>query len=160
MDEQKRLFLAVALSIAVLLGYQYFFVPAPQPDNQTANNQTRQTPSQTMNSAQSEAPEVSDFTPQSAPASAPAPSAELRDFRTITLSTPCYTIAVSEYKAAVTSLTLKDYRETNDKGSPAKELVARELADNTGGVFSINTAQGSIRDWRRRFFHPMPTART
>jgi len=138
MDDQKRLFLAVVLSIAVLLGYQYFF--APQPDNQNQN-----APSQTMDSSEPDSAKVSDFTPKTVPAPAPAAQTDLRDFRTITLSTPYYTIAVSEHKAAVTSLTLNDYRETNDEGSPAKQLVTEELADLTGGIFSIDTAKGGIR---------------
>jgi len=140
MDEQKRLFLAVVLSIAVLLGYQFFFATAPQPDNQNP-----ETPSHTMDSSESDSAKVSDFTSRTEPESAPAARSKLRDFRTITLSTPYYTIAVNEHKAAVTSLTLKDYRETNDEGSPAKQLVPRELADITGGIFSVYTAQGSIR---------------
>ncbi|MGD9823694.1 membrane protein insertase YidC [Desulfobacter sp.] len=140
MDEQKRLFLAVVLSVAVILGYQFFFAPAPKPDNQNPD-----TPSQTMDSSKSDSAKVSDFTPRTEPEPAPAARSELRDFRTITLSTPYYTIAVSEHRAAVTSLTLKDYRETNDKGSPAKQLVPRELADLTGGIFPVDTARGSIR---------------
>ncbi len=128
----------MVLSIAVLLGYQYFFVPAPQPGNQTQN-----VPSQPIDSTGSETARISDFTPATVPA--PAPQANLRDFRTITLSTPYYTITLSEYKAAVTSLTLNDYRATNDKNSPAKQLVTRKLADLTGGLFSIDSAQGSIR---------------
>ena len=140
MDEQKRLFLAVVLSIAVLLGYQFFFAPAPRPDNLNQD-----TPLQTADSPESDSAKVSDFTPQTAPASAQVTQAGLRDFRTITLSTPYYTIAVSEHKAAVTSLTLNDYRETNDEGAPAKQLVAEELAELTGGIFSIESAKGSIR---------------
>ena len=124
MDEQKRLFLAVVLSVVVLFGYQFFFAPAPQPDNQNQD-----APSQTMDSSESDSAKVSDFTPKTVPATTPAAQTDLRDFRTITLSTPYYDIAVSEHKAAVTSLTLKDYRETNDEGSSAKQLVAKELAD-------------------------------
>nr|WP_320016165.1 membrane protein insertase YidC [uncultured Desulfobacter sp.] len=140
MDEQKRLFLAVVLSVAVLFGYQFFFAPAPQPDNQNQD-----APSQTTDSSESDSAKVSDFTPKTVPANAPAAQSALRDFRTIRLSTPYYDISVSEHKAAVTSLTLKDYSETNDEGSPAKQLVTKELADLTGGIFSITTAQGSIR---------------
>jgi len=140
MDEQKRLLLAVVLSVVVLVGYQYFFVPVPQP-----GNQNQEIPSQTMDSSKSHSAGVSNFTPRADQDTAPAPRTELRDVRTITLSTPYYTIAVSEHKAAVTSLTLNDYRETNDEGSPAKQLVPKDLADITGGIFSIDTAQGSIR---------------
>ncbi|WP_020587413.1 membrane protein insertase YidC [Desulfobacter curvatus] len=140
MDEQKRLLLAVVLSIVVLLGYQFFFAPTPQP-----NNQNQDAPSQTINSSESDSAKVSDFTPEAVPTPTPVAQTDLRDFRTITLSTPYYTIAVSEHKAAVTSLTLKDYRETNDKGAPAKQLVAEELADLTGGIFALDTAKGGIR---------------
>ena len=126
----------MALSIVVLLGYQFFFAPAPQPDNQN-----QEAPLQTTDSPVSDSARISNFTPEAVPASVPG----AQDFRTITLSTPYYTIALSEHKAAVTSLTLNDYRETNDEGSPAKQLVTKELADLTGGIFSINTAQGSIR---------------
>ena len=140
MDEQKRLFLAVVLSITVLVGYQFFFAPAPRPDNQNP-----EAPSQTMDSSESDSAKISNFTPRAKPESAPAARPELRDVRTITLSTPYYTIAVSEHKAAVTSLTLNDYREINDEDSPAKQLVPKEIADITGGIFSIDTAQGSIR---------------
>ncbi|WP_286817725.1 membrane protein insertase YidC [Desulfobacter sp. UBA2225] len=140
MDEQKRLFLAVALSVVVLFGYQFFFAPAPQPDNQN-----QEAPLQTMDSPVSDSAKVSNVTPEAVPAPVPGNQAGLRDFRTITVSTPYYTIGVSEHKAAVTSLTLNDYRETNDEGSPAKQLVTKEVADLTGGIFSINTAQGSIR---------------
>ena len=140
MDEQKRLFLAVVLSITVLVGYQFFFAPAPRPDNQNPK-----APSQTMDSSESDSAKISDFTPRAEPESAPAARPELRNVRTITLSTPYYTIAVSEHKAAVTSLTLNDYREINDESSPAKQLVPKEIADITGGIFSIDTAQGSIR---------------
>ena len=42
MDEQKRLLLAVVLSVVVLVGYQTFFVKPPEPDNQPqqVQNQT------------------------------------------------------------------------------------------------------------------------
>ena len=130
----------MVLSIAVLLGYQFFFAPAPQPDNQNQD-----TPSQTVNVPQADSAKVSDFTPDTAPGPAPATQTDLRDFRTITLSTPYYTIAVNEHKAAVTSLTLNDYKETNEADSPAKQLVPSELAELTGGIFSLDTPQGIIR---------------
>ncbi len=141
MDEQKRLLLAVVLSIIVLLGYQYFFAPAPQPDNPAQN-----TPSQAQQeTSQNGSPKVSDYTPQTAPAQAKTPPADTREFRTITLSTPLYTIALSEHLATVTSLTLKDYKETMAEDSAQKQLVSKELADQTGGVFTLDTEQGSIR---------------
>jgi hypothetical protein len=46
MDEQKRLLLAVVLSIIVLVGYQFYFTPEPQLDNpsQEVPTQTQEQP--------------------------------------------------------------------------------------------------------------------
>ena len=138
----------MVLSVIVLVGYQYFFAPAPVPDNPAQN-----TPSQTQQeTSQTGSPEVTDFTPSTTPAPAETTPAKTRDFRTISLSTPLYTIAVSEHLATVTSLTLKDYKETNDEDSAQKQLVVKELADVTGGVFALDTAEGSIRGLNDAFF--------
>ena len=138
----------MVLSVIVLVGYQYFFAPAPVPDNPAQN-----TPSQTQQeTSQTGSPEVTDFTPSTTPAPAETTPAETRDFRTISLSTPLYAIAVSEHLATVTSLTLKDYKETNDEDSAQKQLVVKELVDFTGGVFALDTAEGSIRGLNDAFF--------
>ena len=145
MDEQKRLLLAVVLSIIVLVGYQFFFTAPPQLDNpsQAPQNQTVQ--------PQESAPEtvpsnVSDYdggkTVQAAGTMVqPAP----RDFRTISVSTPLYDIAVSEHMAAVKSLTLKDFKATNAPDSPQKQLVLQTLADRVGGTLFFDMVGGSVQ---------------
>ena len=41
MDEQKRLMLAVVLSVLVLVGYQAFFVKSPEPGSPSQKVQTQ-----------------------------------------------------------------------------------------------------------------------
>ena len=63
MDEQKRLLLAIVLSVVVLIGYQTFFVKSPdpgriaQPDqNNTQQEQLRETPNVTEYKATAASP--------------------------------------------------------------------------------------------------------
>jgi YidC/Oxa1 family membrane protein insertase len=46
--------------------------------------------------------------------------------------------------AAVKSLTLKDFKETNKADSPLKQLISQDLVNSTGGTLSFDTAGGSI----------------
>jgi YidC/Oxa1 family membrane protein insertase len=136
MDEQKRLLLAVVLSILVLVGYQFFITPPqPQLDNPPQDSQTRE-----IAAPEPEAPpsNVSNFK-----AKTPAVDTSAKtEFRTIAVSTPLYHIRISEHNAAVTSLELTDYKETIDKDSPLKQLVSREIQS---GVFTLDTEKGSIQ---------------
>ena len=127
MDEQKRLLLAVVLSVVVLVGYQTFFVKPPEPNNQPQQVQNR---SADQVQVQQTNPNVSDYKAQ--PGVAPQPVAlQKKNYRTISVSTPLYTIAISEYGAAVKSFELKRYKQTNKKGSPLKQLVPEQLVSGT-----------------------------
>ncbi|MCD4675993.1 MAG: membrane protein insertase YidC [Desulfobacula sp.] len=127
MDEQKRLLLAVVLSVVVLVGYQTFFVKPPEPNNQPQQVQNR---SADQVQVQQTNPNVSDYKAQ--PGVAPQPVAlQKKNYRTISVSTPLYTIAISEYGAAVKSFELKRYKQTNKKGSPLKQLVPEQLVAGT-----------------------------
>ncbi|MCG8687049.1 MAG: membrane protein insertase YidC, partial [Desulfobacterales bacterium] len=140
MDEQKRLLLAVVLSIVVLVGYQFYFAPAPQLDNPS-----QEVPSQTQEESAPTPSNVSDYSAQTPVNTVQAPQPAKTDFRNITLSTPLYDIVVSEHMAAVKSLTLKDFKATNQADSPQKQLVPQDVADRTGGVLSFDTPGGSIQ---------------
>ncbi len=127
MDEQKRLLLAVVLSVVVLVGYQTFFVKPPEPNNQPQQVQNR---SADQVQVQQTNPNVSDYKAQ--PGVVPQPVAlQKKNYRTISVSTPLYTIAISEYGAAVKSFELKKYKQTNKKGSPLKQLVPEQLVSGT-----------------------------
>lgn len=134
MDEQKRLLLAVVLSVVVLVGYQYFFVTPPDVNNLPQEAQKQE---QTTGNATPAA--VSDYTPQAAAPAAPQP--ERTDFKTVSVSTPLYDISISEHMAAVTSLQLHGYRETNADDAPYKQLIPQDLA---GGTLLADTVGGTI----------------
>lgn len=130
MDDTKRLILACVLSVIILFGYQFFFAkPAkeqmPNPPAQTTANKN----DQSRKAVPASTPEQ---LPQAVAPDLPPPEIRKKsDSRTITVSTPLYTVAISESGAAVTSFELKNYNETNDADSPMKELVPKELTAGT-----------------------------
>jgi len=131
MDEQKRLLLAVVLSVVVLVGYQTFFVKPQDPNNlpQQVQNQGGDQPVTQENNSN-----VSDYKSETGvvPTVVPGVTAPVKkDYRTIFVETPLYNIAISEYGAAVKSLELKKYKATNEKDSPLKQLVPDELSSGT-----------------------------
>jgi YidC/Oxa1 family membrane protein insertase len=143
MDEQKRLLLAVVLSVVVLVGYQYFFTAPADNTNPSQEVQSREavqpnTPANT--------PAVSDYTNgtvnQSQAVQPQQPSPVETDYRTISVSTPLYEIAISEHMATVHSFALKNYKETNQKNSPLKQLVAKQLVN---GTLFFNLENGSVQ---------------
>ena len=128
MDEQKRLILAVVLSIIVLVVYQWLFVKPPDPNQvaQQAQNQTQQ-----QEQIKPENPNISDYQAVTVP-KVPQPAVPVKkEFKTIYVSTPLYEIAISESGAAVTSMALKQFKETNKKDSALKQLVPEQLISGT-----------------------------
>lgn len=119
--ETQRIFLAIALSLAILIGYQYFFVPDPPPAT-TAVTQQGPESGKGENSA-------------SLPAAAgipllPAPeTAMVRHGRDIPVETSLFSALFSETGGAVTSLQLKKFRENADPDSEAMQLFKPD-ADN------------------------------
>ena len=135
MDEQKRLLVAVVLSVVVLVGYQYFFATPPEVNNpsQEIQNQEAQNQEAGQNTAPGKKLNVSDYTAgtknQSQALGTQQPA--VIDYRTIFVSTPLYEIAISEHMAAVKSFELKNYKETNKKDSPLKQLIPEQLINGT-----------------------------
>ncbi|MCK5696494.1 MAG: membrane protein insertase YidC, partial [Desulfobacula sp.] len=126
MDEQKRLLLAVVLSVVVLVGYQTFFVKSPELNNQPVQIQEDRKADQ----VQKTSPHVSEYKAQ--PSVVPQPvEPQKKNYRTISVSTPLYNIAISEQGAAVKSIELKNFKATNKKGSPLKQLVPEQLISGT-----------------------------
>jgi len=141
MDEQKRLLLAVVLSVVVLVGYQYFFTAPAQINNPTQEVQNRE-----ANQANTPANNpVSNYTQGTGTQGQTVQNnqgvAAVKDYRTILVSTPLYELAISEHMAAVNSFELKGYKETNQKDSPLKQLVAEQLV---AGTLSVNMEGGTI----------------
>ncbi len=142
MDEQKRLFIAIILSIVVIVGWNLFFVdttPVPvQQDQQPALSEQPAT-GETSNTP------IADYTPGSqertdatevAAASIPA-----RDARTISVSNQFYNIVISENGANVKSFTLHNFREEVEADSPLKEMVSPDLGT---GLFGFELEGDSI----------------
>ena len=127
MDEQKRLLLAVVLSVVVLVGYQTFFVKPPDPNRLPQEVQTRKAEQPQV---QDVAPNVSDYQTQTGVVSE-AVTPRKKNYRTLLVTTPLYHIAISEEGAAVKSFELKGYKETNKKDSPLKQLVPEQLVSGT-----------------------------
>ncbi len=133
MDEQKRLLLAVVLSVVVLVGYQTFFVKPPDPNNlpqQAQNDQQVSNKGTDQPAVQENNSNVSNYNSQTVAVPQPAQAAE-KDYRTILVETPLYHIAISEYGAAVKSLELINYKETNQKNSALKQLIPEQLLSGT-----------------------------
>lgn len=120
--ETKRAFLAIVLSLLILLGYQYFFLPQQQtiePTETTAEQTQQQEPPPAL---QSTAP-VKSVAGAIATPDAPVPPAPSREGRDIAVSTALYSAVISETGGGIKSFTLKKYRESLAKDSGAKELI-------------------------------------
>ncbi len=127
MDEQKRLLLAVVLSVIVLVGYQTFFVKPPVPNNlpqQVQDQNTDKTQVQKKSSNVTEYKAESGILPKKI-------EPQKKNYRTIFVSTPFYNIAISEFGASIRSLELKNFKATNKKDSPLKQLIPEQLTSGT-----------------------------
>ncbi len=169
MDEQKRLFIAIILSIVVMVGWEWLFVdktPVKQNSRieQTAGKKnTAETGSRPENKSKINNPGStvknavtgstsdyqSDYRAGESGEKAGGAAENLKNSlaaqninpRKISVSTPFYNIVISENRAAVTSLTLKKYKETMKKNSPLKQLVFPELKS---GLFCLDLKEKSI----------------
>lgn len=141
MDEQKRLFTAIILSIVVIVGWNFFFVdstPVQQKPNKTIESNERSTAA--GNGAMPMAGTEALQTPATAtPDTAVIPTQKAR---TINVSNRYYNLAISEDGATVRSLTLNDFREEVEKDAPLKEMVPASLADT--GLFGVTLNGKSI----------------
>ncbi|MFH1216364.1 MAG: membrane protein insertase YidC [Pseudomonadota bacterium] len=125
--ETKRAFLAIVLSLLILLGYQYFFLPQQQPPVEMVET-TEQPLQEQKASPQSIAPVKSVATAQEIHASAPTPAMPSREGRDISISSDLYSAVVSETGGGIKSFKLNKYRENLEKDSGPKELVKTSTA--------------------------------
>lgn len=129
--ESQRALIAIALSVAILMIYQYFFVPAPQPVPQTAPV--------AATAAKQAAKTPAALTSQAAGAPRPLPPQAGRD---IPVETALYRAVIAEANGVVKSFQLKRYREELDRHSPAKELVRTTAAEGLPLFFSWGVEPG------------------
>ena len=106
--ENKRVILAVALSLAVLVGWNFLFPPAKQaPQTDTAIQQQATSPAAPAAAAKAE----------TLPAFAPTVG------KKITVDTPLYTAVFNTTGGVLEQFALKNYRETIKPDSPLVDLI-------------------------------------
>ena len=139
--ENQKVLLAIMLSLAILLGYQYFFVPAaPVPEDITVAGKT----------AGDQAPARDDQSPGMAPAQitagnflpSPEPAADAGKARDIVVETGLYRAVFTENGGMLKSFQLKKYRESLAEDSDPMELVATSPAEGLPLNFSWGVEPG------------------
>lgn len=130
MDTQ-RAFLAIVLSLAILLGYQYFFLPpqAPQPVQEATDPQAVNEESTSTSAIQPIFSSPNTAVP--APAMDPA-----RQGKDIPVETSLFSAVISENGGGIKSFKLKNYNEELDPASGFKELIKTESAGQLPLYFS------------------------
>ncbi|MFO1117181.1 MAG: membrane protein insertase YidC [Beijerinckiaceae bacterium] len=132
-DETKNLFLAIALSIVVLVGWQYF-VGAPKLDKQRAEQQQAQQvatvrPNADGTTAAPVPPGAATPATPANPASPVAPAARTREEALaasprVAIETKSLVGSISLKGARIDDLKLRNYRETIDPKSPIITLLS------------------------------------
>jgi len=112
--DQKRLFLAIAISIAILLGFQ-LLLPKPPPNLQTAQT----IPTQATPTTVTPRPTGDVAAPGTQPIAVPPP----RDVPRVKISAPRVQGSISLLGARLDDLVLRDYREQVDLNSPLVRLL-------------------------------------
>ncbi len=109
--DQKRLFLAIAISVAILLGFQLLL---PKPAPRAVQQATQSTPAE--------------LTPRptgdvAAPGTQPMPVPPPRDVPRVKIAAPRVQGSISLLGARLDDLVLRDYREAVDPDSPLVRLL-------------------------------------
>ncbi len=122
--DTKRAFLAVALSLLILLGYQFFFLPSqqqPQVAPSAGDQQTGPVEAGSMQAQPTTAPAMSISTPGAETTTEAIPPQRLG--RDIPVETLLYSALISETGGGIKNFLLKDYKETLEDDSAMKELI-------------------------------------
>lgn len=133
-DEQKNLFLAIGLSLLVLIGWNYFYgVPKVDKTRQTTQDiQTRNESAVPPNAVTPASPAATPQNPGLAPTPAQPDSMQVARSREqvlalsprVPIDTPSLTGSVSLRGARIDDVSLKNYRETTDPKSPMIVLLS------------------------------------
>ena len=124
--EQKRLILAVVLSIIVFVAYQLIFGD-PESQKKSAQKQVEETQTPAQPTAdkvpekQVQAPAVAEKSVSATEVQRPRKVA-----KTVTVNTPLYQVKISELGAVFESYVLKEFTETVASDSPLKQLLTED----------------------------------
>ena len=136
-DQQRNLIIAVAVSIAILLGFQYFLArptPTHAPTQQTA--QTHNAPSPAAMAPGAAVPTAPGTAPSAEPGAAPSATGAAAPVQAksraeilaaqprVAIRTPRLQGSISLIGARVDDLTLVNYHETTDPKSPEIFLLS------------------------------------
>jgi len=120
---EKRTMLAIALSLVVLIGYQYFFPPArPVPPTSTVASKVSRSPIAAVNKDDLRQPTLTsnENVATLPPEKALTPVANGDD---ITIDSGLYTCVINEVGGVMKKFTLKNYRKGIAADSPPLEMV-------------------------------------
>jgi len=128
--EQRNLFLAIALSLAILLGFQYFIAPPPEPA--PATQSTEDTPAPTPSGKAGDVPVVpgAPVTAESAEQLAVNRDEVLGEAPRVRISSPTLSGSLSLVGGRLDDLTLTKYKESLDPESPRIVLLSPVGAEN------------------------------
>lgn len=134
---ERRVFLAILLSFAVLYGYQAFIAPkpAPRPQSQAAPGAA------SVSSANPQAGSPSTAEPQTTPPNAAAPLVADAAARDIVVETDAVRAVFNTRGAVLTSWTLKHYQDA--AGQPL-DLVPANLGPEHTRAFALITGDAAL----------------
>ena len=131
MDTQ-RAFLAIVLSLAILVGYQYFFLPPQVPHpTQEASDQQQAIDEKSIPTPTSQANFTSPTPVMAVPTMDPA-----RQGKDIPVETNLFSAVITENGGGIKSFKLKQFNEELDPASGLKELIKTEAANQLPLFFS------------------------
>ena len=132
----NRAFLAIVLSLVILVGYQYLF-PTPPPQPPPAAPQAQQQANGPAGPPAS-APALVASTGSGQPSVAKDPAA-----RDIKVDTPLYTAVVKEQGGGFQSFVLKNYRNKMEKDSGPMQLILGKGLGDLPVLFSLDNGAGT-----------------
>ncbi|MSO76139.1 MAG: membrane protein insertase YidC [Alphaproteobacteria bacterium] len=124
MDQQRNLILAIALSVAIMLGFQYFY-ERPKLQKQQEQAETERLSDDRPKPAQGAAPGSTPGVPGVAAPAAPAPEAAR-----VAIASPRLSGSISTRGARLDDLILADYRETVARDSAKITLLNGRASTN------------------------------
>jgi len=138
--EQRRLFMAIALSVLVFFLWEFFFVDKEVVQQGTENNRVIEAAKENL--SQTSLSQVrSNLTEQILKKNKEITDSAFKAAKSITVNTPLYKLKISEAGAVFESFVLKEYREKIELKSPPLEMVPANLK---GGTLQVGFADNGI----------------
>ncbi|NLX19237.1 MAG: membrane protein insertase YidC, partial [Desulfobulbus sp.] len=135
--DMQRAFLAIVLSLMILVGFQYLFPPAvpqqPAPEVAT-KEQAAGAGSHTLSSPSAAV---------GAPGEMAVPVALDPDAADVVVDTPLYSVVIKEQGGGFESFVLKNYRSTMERTSGPMQLIANNGPASLPVLFVLDNGVGN-----------------